>query len=151
MLPLPSPTHRRNEGRQELESRTASIAAATALIVFSGAVINWAVGTDDSAFFWYRCVYTSCWLAYAGYARVAASRCVPLGRIENLFTLLFVCSWTGIIFCSEKSRDNGLTSFPMHQLFIASLASAYAQLNVSHCAVIACAGTINTVRQPPAR
>jgi hypothetical protein len=151
MLPLPAPTHRRNEGRQELKSRTASIAAATGLIVFSAAVVSWAVGTDDSTFFWYRLVYASCWLAYAGYARGTASQHVPLGRVENLFTLLFVCSWTDIIFFGQKSRALGYTSVPMHQLFIASLAAAYAQLNVSHCAVIASAGTIITVRQPARR
>ncbi|KAJ1631170.1 hypothetical protein T492DRAFT_66656 [Pavlovales sp. CCMP2436] len=80
------------EARHVLESRTAHIAVATALMTSVIAAIYWAVGVDDPLLLAITLVYAICWLTYAGYARHSALRGVPLARIEHVFVGLYVVS-----------------------------------------------------------
>ncbi|KAJ1631147.1 hypothetical protein T492DRAFT_997821 [Pavlovales sp. CCMP2436] len=156
--------YKRDEMRHELECRTSHIAVGTALFASTGAVMNWVVGADDFVMSAFALAYAGCWLAYAGYARLAESRGVPLARVENLFVVIFVCSHSCAILlcgglrsdipslCGGEISSIGHSAIPKYQLFIASLTAAYAQLDVRHCTVIACAGTLvvalNRVRLP---
>ncbi|KAJ1637402.1 hypothetical protein T492DRAFT_860037 [Pavlovales sp. CCMP2436] len=97
--------------RQRLDSRTAPIACATALVIFACATVNWAVGADDFMPFFA--------LAYAA-----------AGSLSRLFGGL------------QETPTIGRSAISEYQLFIASLAAAYAVLDVRHCAIIACASTL---------
>eukprot|EP00302_Diacronema_sp_CCMP2436_P024110 CAMPEP_0179924810 /NCGR_PEP_ID=MMETSP0983-20121128/6915_1 /TAXON_ID=483367 /ORGANISM="non described non described, Strain CCMP 2436" /LENGTH=346 /DNA_ID=CAMNT_0021828337 /DNA_START=1 /DNA_END=1037 /DNA_ORIENTATION=+ len=137
--------YKRDEVRHELEIRSAHIAVANAIVALGSAAVNWAAGADNFVLPLFVLAYASCWLAYAVYARLAASRDVPLARIQNLFVVLFVCSHTTLIMLFGGLRETpsiGRSVIPMHQLFIVSLAAAYVQLDVRHCALIACAGML---------
>ncbi|KAJ1631153.1 hypothetical protein T492DRAFT_1144142 [Pavlovales sp. CCMP2436] len=129
--------------RQRLGSRTAPIACATALVIFACAAVNWAVGADNFMPL-FALAYAGCWLAFAGYARLAVSRGVLTAKADA-FAALYICTHIPIMLLFGGLRETptiGRSAISEYQLFIASLAAAYAQLDVRHCAVIACAGTL---------
>ncbi|KAJ1617273.1 hypothetical protein T492DRAFT_1151995, partial [Pavlovales sp. CCMP2436] len=103
-----------DECRHESTLRTAKIAVATALLNTGAVVLNLVAGAEESAelIAWYGLAYGFVWLSYAG-------------------SLL-----------PRSDEYLGSNLLPMHQLFIASLAAAYAVLDVRQVAVIAGAGTL---------
>ncbi|KAJ1624089.1 hypothetical protein T492DRAFT_912042 [Pavlovales sp. CCMP2436] len=140
------------KARHGLEARTGHVAVSVALMAFTSVSINVVAGCDDRLLLAVGYIYGGCWLAYARYAHLAASRGVPLGRVENVFVGLCVVSNTMCILLYGGLRTTpllGRGEISIFQIFIVALAAAYAQLNVSHCAVIACAGTfgvaLNTI------
>jgi len=134
------------EASHALEPRVAHIAVTTSLVALAGAVVNWAVGADDVVLPVFTLAYAGCWLRFAVYAHCAASRSV-LARATNAnaFAALYICTHIPFMLLFGGLREKttiGHSAIPTYQLFIASLAAAYAQLDVRHCAVIACAGTL---------
>ncbi|KAJ1621404.1 histidine kinase-like ATPase [Pavlovales sp. CCMP2436] len=142
----------RNEVRHVLESRTGHIAVATAGLIAGASCVNWAIArlvpspeAPDWTVIWYGWFYAVVWLAYAGFTRTSARLGVSLARIEAGFVLLFVTTHIPGILVAGGLRETpiiGHSLIPMHQILIASLAAAYAPINVRHCAVIACVGTL---------
>ncbi|KAJ1625400.1 hypothetical protein T492DRAFT_236699 [Pavlovales sp. CCMP2436] len=128
----------------------AHIAVVTALLVAVGTVMNVAAGCHHY-FVLCSSLVCGCWLTYAGYAHLAASRGVPLARVEHVFVGLCIFHHTTCILLYDGLRMTpilGRSVISEFQIFLVALAAAYAQLNVRHCAVIACAGmlgaTLNT-------
>ncbi|KAJ1619875.1 hypothetical protein T492DRAFT_1150584 [Pavlovales sp. CCMP2436] len=152
-------THRRNEVRHVLESRTGHIAVVAAGILAVGTFVNWAIaqlGPSPRAPDWtiirYGCFWAVVWLAYAGFTRTPARLGVSLAQIETGFVLLFVTTHIPGILLTSGLREIpviGRSVIPMFQLFFTSLAAGYAPINVRPCAVIACTATfgvaLNTV------
>mmetsp|Transcript_29185 Transcript_29185/g.73259 ORF Transcript_29185/g.73259 Transcript_29185/m.73259 type:complete len:322 (-) Transcript_29185:26-991(-) len=146
--------YKRDQERQQLESRMAHIAVVTALLVAVGTVMNVAAGCHHY-FVLCSSLVCGCWLTYAGYAHLAASRGVPLARVEHVFVGLCIFHHTTCILLYDGLRMTpilGRSVISEFQIFLVALAAAYAQLDVRHCTVIACAGTLvvalNRVRLP---